>query len=284
MSLVVNTNISSLNAQRNLSNNTTRLGKSLEKLASGFRINRASDDAAGLQVSENLRTQVRGASKALDNTQDGINVLNLADGGLSVITDNLQRMRELTVQAANDTYDTAQRTAITQELDARAADITRISNATEFNGVFLLDGTADGAGNFTLQVGANDVAANDTLDVGATGAFAQVDAATLGVDAASTDVSTNALALTTLTAIDAAIVTVNTQRSTIGSTVNQLESAAQNLRQGVENLSASESRIRDVDVATESAELVRNQILQQASATVLSQANQSPSLALQLIQ
>ncbi len=284
MPLAINTNVMSLNAQRNLSINTNNLAKSLERLSSGFRINRGADDAAGLQVSENLRAQIRGSKAALANVQDGMNVLNIADGALGVITENLQRMRELTVQAGNDTYDVAQRTAIKQELDARAADITRISDAVEFNGVFLLDGSSDGATNFVLQVGANDSAANDTIDVGATGAFADTDAAALAVNAAATNVTDNPNSLTTLTAIDAAIVTVNTQRATIGSIVNQLESAEQNLSLGIENLSSSESRIRNVDVASESANLTRNQILQQASAAMLSQANQAPSLALSLLQ
>ena len=284
MSLVVNTNVSSLTSQRHLSINTKSLNRSIERLASGFRINRAGDDAAGLQVAENLSSQVRGSKKALANVQDGINVLSIADGTLSVMTEHLQRMRELTVQAANDTYDATQRSAIKQELDSRANDITRISNATQFNGVFLLDGSTDGAGNFVLQVGPNAVAANDTIDIGATGAFAQVDDASLGIDSASTNVTTNTNSLTTLTAIDAAITQVNTQRATLGSIVNQLESSARNLMVNIENMSASESRVRDVDVAAESAELVRSQILQQSSATVLAQANQAPTLALQLLQ
>ena len=284
MSLVVNTNVSSLTSQRHLSINTKSLNRSIERLASGFRINRAGDDAAGLQVAENLSSQVRGSKKALANVQDGINVLSIADGTLSVMTEHLQRMRELTVQAANDTYDATQRSAIKQELDSRASDITRISNATQFNGVFLLDGSTDGAGNFVLQVGPNAVAANDTIDIGATGAFAQVDDASLGIDSASTNVTTNTNSLTTLTAIDAAITQVNTQRATLGSIVNQLESSARNLMVNIENMSASESRVRDVDVAAESAELVRSQILQQSSATVLAQANQAPTLALQLLQ
>ncbi len=287
MPLVVNTNVMSLNAQRNLSTNTSNLGKSLERLSSGFRINRGADDAAGLQVSENLRSQIRGSKAALANVQDGINVMNIADGALGVVTENLQRMRELAVQAGNDTYDVAQRAAIKQELDSRAADITRISDATEFNGVFLLNGNSDvapGGNGFVLQVGANDLAANDTIDVAATGAFVDIDATALAINAGATNVTDNANALTTITALDAAIVTVNAQRATIGSVVNQLESAGQNLSIGVENLSSSESRIRNVDIASESSELVRNQILQQASATVLSQANQVPSLALSLIQ
>lgn len=281
MPIVINTNTMSLNAQRNLSVNNTALSKSLEKLSSGFRINRGADDAAGLQVSENLRSQVRGSKKALDNVQDGINVLNIADGALGVITENLQRMRELAVQGANSTYDANQRTAIDAELTARSNDITRIADAAQFNGVFLLDGSADGAGNFTLQVGANNVAANDTIDVGTSGAFAASAAADLGVNTAN--VSNIANAVTAITAIDAAIVTVSQQRGTIGSVVNQLESASQNLAVGIENLAASESRIRNVDVASESADMVRNQILQQSAAAILAQANQAPSLALQLI-
>ncbi|MBK8189305.1 MAG: flagellin [Vampirovibrionales bacterium] len=281
MPLVINTNTMAMNAQRNLSVNNTALSKSLEKLSSGFRINRGADDAAGLQVSENLRSQVRGSKKALDNVQDGINVLNIADGALGVITDNLQRMRELAVQGANSTYDANQRTAINAELTSRANDITRIANATKFNGVFLLNGSANGAGNFTLQVGANNVAANDTIDVGSSGSFAASRATDLSVNAVNVTNIANAVAA--ITSIDAAIVTVSQRRGTIGSVVNQLESASQNLEVGIENLAASESRIRNVDVASESSDMVRNQILQQSAAAILSQANQAPSLALQLI-
>ncbi len=277
MPLVVNTNIASINAQRQLANNTNQLAKSLERLSSGFRINRSSDDAAGLQVSENLRAQIRGSKKALDNVQDGMNVLNIADGALGVITENLQRMRELAVQAANDTYDANQRSAIQQEIDARISDINRISDAVQFNGVNLLDGTL---ANMTLQVGANATAGVDDLNIAT--AFTNADFATLSGGGA-TNVSTHANALTAIGTIDTAIQAVNTQRATIGSFVNQLESASENLMIGVENLSSSESRVRNVDVAAESAELVRNQILQQASAAMLSQANQAPSLALQLL-
>ncbi len=282
MPLVINTNVSSLTSQRHLTNNTAALGRSIERLASGFRINRAGDDAAGLQVSENLRAQIRGSKAALANVQDGVNVMNIADGALSVITENLQRMRELAIQAANDTYDVGQRAAIKQELDTRAADITRISDAIEFNGVFLLDGSL--VGNFFLQVGANNVLANDVIDVAATGAFNDIDATVLGVDAAATVITDNANSRTTVGLIDAAITTVNNRRASIGAIVNQLESAEQNLMIGIEALSTSESRIRNIDVAAESAALTQNQILQQSAATVLAQANQGPALALQLLQ
>lgn len=282
MPLIINTNTSSLNAQRNLGFNTNALAKSLEKLSSGFRINRAGDDAAGLQVSERLRTQIRGSKKALDNVLDGVNVLNIADGALSVLTENLQRMRELAVQAANSTYSAGQRVAIKQELDARSADITRIANATEFNGVFLLDGTANALGNFTLQVGANDSLANDTIDIGSSGAFNAMNATSLAVNNLLVDNIANSQA--TLSAIDNAIDTVNSRRGLIGSVVNQLGSAQENLMISVENLQSAESRIRNVDVAAESAEMIRNQILQQSALTVLAQANQAPNMALKLLQ
>lgn len=286
MPLIVNTNVSSLTSQRHLTNNTNALNKSLERLSSGYRINRGGDDAAGLQLSENLRSQIRGSKKALDNVQDGMNLLNIADGGLSVITENLQRMRELAVQAANDTYDAPQRTAIKQEFDARANDITRISNAVEFNGIQLLTG-AGAATTLTFQVGPNNTAAADQLAVGATAFAAAVDAVTLGLDpapAGPTQLDTNANANTTIGLVDTALTNINARRGVIGSFVNQLESAAENLMVGIENLSASESRVRNVDVAAESAELTRNQILQQAAASMLSTANQSPQLALSLLQ
>jgi len=283
MPLYINTNVASLNAQRNLGANTDALGSSLAKLSSGFRINNAADDAAGLQVSENLRSQIRGKQKALGNVQDGTNVLNIADGALGVITENLQRMRELVVQAANDTYSTDQRDAIKAELDKRSDDISRIAASTAFNGVNLLDGTSNGAATFILQVGANNSSTDDVLDVGNTGAFENSNSATLGVDSGNLAVENNANAQGTLNKIDLALQTVNTQRSTIGSLVNQLQSASQNLQIDIENFSASESRIRNVDVAMETANMTRNQILQQAAATVLGQANQGPQLALTLL-
>jgi flagellin len=287
MPLIVNTNVSSLNAQRHLGNNTNALAKSMEKLSSGFRINRASDDAAGLQLSETLRSQIRGSQKAMDNVQDGINVLNIVDGAYSQITENLQRMRELAVQAANDTYATAQRSAIKSEINQLIADITRIASATEFNGVKLMNGSAT---TFVIQLGANDVAAEDQLDlasaVSSTGPFGNATAAALNASlttgALLVDGSSNAREA--ITAIDSALATVNTRRGMIGSLTNRLEGAANNLSVSIENLSSSESRIRNVDVARESANLTRNQILQQASAAMLAQANQSPQLALQLLQ
>jgi flagellin len=269
MPLVVNTNMGSINAQRHLNNNTNALQKSMEKLSSGFRINRASDDAAGLALSETLRTQIRGSQKALSNAQDGINVLNLADGAMQQIEDNFQRMRELAVQAGNDTYSGTQRTAMQSEFNQLATDNTRIINATSFNGQSVFGAT------MVLQVGANGVAANDTIN-----ATTALTAPTAGVNAAW---ATSAAARTSIATVDGYIDTLNSARGTLGAYVNQLESASNNLSIAVENYSSAESRIRNVDVAQESANLSRNQILQQASQAMLAQANQAPQLALQLL-
>ena len=277
MPLVVNTNVSSINAQRNLANNVMSLSKSMEKLSSGYRINKAGDDAAGLTISENLRAQIRGSKKAIDNVQDGINVLNIADGALNSISGNLQRMRELAVQAGNDTNSAASRTAMKTEFDALSTEITRISDSTNFNGVNLLDGST---ATINIQLGPGSAAASNVLAVAQ---FGDIDATALGVLTGATPLATNANAIATIALVDTAIGTVNTRRSGIGAVANRLENAASNLMSSVENLSAAESRIRDVDVAEESANLVRNQVLQQASAAMLSQANQQPSIALSLL-
>jgi flagellin len=276
MPLVINTNLGALNAQRYLTNNTNSLSKTMEKLASGYRINKAGDDAAGLALSEKLRAQIRGSQKALDNVQDGINVMNIADGALQTIADNLQRMRELAVQAANDTYSATQRTSMQTEYDQLASGINQIAQAAEFNGVKLLDGTSTLA---TLQIGANTTANVDDFDV--SGLFVDSQASALNVDTEQLDTHANALAA--ITALDTAIDTVNTTRGNLGASVNRLESTASNLASAIENTAASESRIRNVDVAMESANLARNQILQQAASAMLVQANQSPQLALQLL-
>lgn len=282
MPVIINTNVASLNAQRNLNLNSMGLTRSMERLASGYRINRAGDDAAGLYVSENLRSQIRGSKKAIDNTQDGINLLNIADGAYQVITDNLQRMRELAVQAGNETYSQSQRTALNIEIDALRADIDRISSTTQFNGVVLLSVSPT---TYTLQVGANGTA-NDAISIlTALGDTRATNAAGLNiVTAAATNITTNATAQTYLGTIDAALVILNTRRANLGAMINRLEGTAKNLMNSVENLSAAESRIRNVDVAAESAEMTRYNILQQSSAAILSQANQAPALALKLLQ
>jgi flagellin len=285
MPLVINTNVSSLTAQRYLGNNTRDLQKTMEKLSSGYRINKAGDDAAGLQLSEKLRAQIRGSNKALDNTQDGLNVLNIADGSLQTITDSLQRIRELTVQAGNDTYNGQQRSAMQVEITQLLTDIDRIANSASFNGVNLLASTGTPA-NFILQVGANNTA-NDVINVAS--ALGTSTAVALGItswngSSMSTGIPTGTAARAFLTQLDSALTAVNTKRGNLGAFVNRLEGTINNLSIGVENLSSSESRIRNVDVAMESSNLSRNQILQQASNTILAQANQAPQLALSLLQ
>jgi len=284
MPIVVNTNTASINAQRYLTMNNTQLSKSMEKLASGFRINRAGDDAAGLFVSENLRSQIRGSQKALDNTQDGINVLNIVDGAYQVVEDSLQRIRELVVQAGNETYSQAQRTAINLEIDQLRADIDRVAATTQFNGTVLTTGLAA----LNLQVGANGTT-NDALDIGTalgnlSGTATTANGGLNMVTAAVVNISSNATARAFLTGVDAALTTLNTRRATLGAMVNRLEGVAKSLMNAVENNSAAESRIRNVDVAAESANMTRYNILQQSSAAILSQANQTPALALQLLQ
>lgn len=285
MGLVINTNVQSLNAQRLLGKNTSNLAKTFEKLSSGFRINKSSDDAAGLQISEILRAQIRGNTKALDNVQDGINVLNTADGALGTVGDSLQRVRELLVQGANDTLSAGQRSAITSEITQLVTDITRVSNATQFNGKNLLDGSQT---SFYIQVGANAVGSTNTINVGTAAGlnpFDDIGGNALGLGSTGTALSLadNTSALAAISLVDAALTTVNSRRAAVGAITNRLESAANNISIAVENFAASESRIRNVDVAKESANLTRNQILQQASATILSQANQSSQLALQLL-
>lgn len=280
MALVINTNVASLNAQRNLGVNTSFLQKSLERLSSGYRINRAADDAAGLQISENLRAQIRGVSQAINNAQDGVNLLSVAEGTLSVVQDNLQRIRELAVQAANDTNGTEQRDAIEQEIQARISDINRITQATEFNGIKLLSTTTPGS--FRIQLGPNEVAAEDTIDIAATSALGDARATTLGIG--NLDLGTNSTALTFLGTVDAALTEVSRRRAAIGALQNQLDSAISNLQITNENFQAAESRIRNVDVAAEASRLTRYQILQQAAASILAQSNQSPFLALALLQ
>jgi flagellin len=280
MPININTNVAALNAQRNVEGNTSALNKSLERLASGFRINRAGDDAAGLQISESLRAQIRGSKQALSNAQDGINVLNIVDGAQGVIQDNLQRVRELTVQAANDTLATSQRTAIATEITQRIADVDRIANSTTFNGVTLLaSGTSPS--NYFIQVGANSDATNDRIDLAS--GLGSTTSTGLGLSFSAGNIGANSAAQTFLGTIDTALGSLNTKRATLGALSNRLESSISNLSVSIENLSGAESRIRNVDVASESAALTRNQILQQASTSILSQANQSPSLALSLI-
>jgi len=304
MALVVNTNVTALIAHRQLMTNAGNVQRSMERLASGYRINRAADDAAGKTISENLTGQIRGNQKALQNAQDGVSILQIAEGSLSVVLDNLQRMRELTVQAANDTNSQAQRDAVALEIRRRAEDIDRIAQGSQFNGIYLLDGSAAGA---LLQVGANSNLATDTIDITAALASTRIDANApfngIGVidssggttfasltqiydtaTATSPVLTSGNAARSFLDDLDASIGAVTDQLANIGSFQNQLESVINNLQISVENFQASNSRIKDLDIASESSNLVKNQILQQSAISVLAQANQIPQLTLQLLQ
>jgi flagellin len=272
MGLRVNTNVASLTAQRNLGSVTGRLQGNYTRLSSGLRIASAADDAAGLGISERMRSQIRSLDSAGRNAQDGISLVQTAEGALNEASNILGRMRELAIQGANGTLGTEDLDTIQNEMDQLTEELDRISSATTFNGIQLLDGSVATA---DIQVGVNS---GDTISV----TLQDSSTATLGVD--SIDVTAAGGASAALADIDAAIDTVNTARGTMGASQNRLTSAYASIANARENLSAAESRIRDVDVARETADLTRNSIMQQAAVSILSQANVQPQLALSLLQ
>jgi len=280
--VIINHNIAALNTLNRLNYATNAQSKSMEKLSSGLRINRAGDDAAGLAISEKMRGQIRGLDQASRNAQDGISLIQTAEGALNETHSILQRMRELAVQSANDTNTTSDRQELQKEVDQLAQEITRISNTTEFNSKKLLDGSLSGAGNaLTFQIGANS-GQTMTLQI------SKMDASALGVQGASAssgiDISTDAAAATAaITKIDQAIQTVSAERSKLGANQNRLEHTINNLSTSSENLTAAESRIRDVDMAKEMMEQTKASILAQAAQAMLAQANQQPQGVLQLL-
>ena len=278
----INTNIMAMNTSRQLGINANANAKSMEKLSSGSRINRAGDDAAGLSISEKMRGQIRGLNQASRNSQDGISLIQTAEGALNESHAILQRMRELVVQAGNGTNATEDLTAIQSEITALSEEITGISGRTEFNGKTLLQGAYATAG-IDLQIGAN-VAQKLEINVANMGASA-IGSSAIKID--SIDVQTFAVTATSfdnqLGAIDQAISQVSTQRSNLGALQNRLEHTIKNLDTSSENLSASESRIRDVDMAKEMMEFSKNNILNQAATAMLAQANQAPQGVLQLL-
>jgi len=280
MAISIRTNYSSLDAQRNLGANQAELDSSMRKLASGYRITRAADDAAGMAVSEKMRAAISGTNQSVRNANDGISMIQTAEGGLSEISNIVVRIRELAVQASNGTLVTEDRQAIALEMSAVRSEINAISSRTEFNGIKLL---GDGAGTVTLQVGSDE---NQTLNV----EFEQFQASTggalasfgvaIGSFAASFD-QTKAQAL--ISVADDAITSLNNKRAELGAAQNRLGYTINVQQMSSDNLSAAASRIRDVDVAAESAKLTRAQILAQAGVSVLAQANQQPQLALKLL-
>ncbi|USB32838.1 flagellin Hag [Paenibacillus sp. YPG26] len=297
--MIINHNIAALNTHRQLAVNTGNTNKSIEKLSSGLRINRAGDDAAGLAISEKMRGQIRGLDMASKNAQDGISLIQTAEGALNETHSILQRMRELAVQSSNDTNTDKDRGALQSEVDELAKEITRISNTTEFNTKKLLDGSAaSGSGvtssaNLTFHIGANagqsitlEIKAMDssTLGVSASGAG---NASATGTTAAAVtggiSISTQASANAAITTINTAIETVSTERAKLGAYQNRLEHTINNLNTSSENLTAAESRIRDVDMAKEMMSQTKNNILAQAAQAMLAQANQQPQGVLQLL-
>jgi flagellin len=276
MGLRINTNTASLNAQRNLRGSKMGLDKSLERLSSGYRINRAGDDAAGLAISENLRAQIRGLKQAQRNAQDGVSLIQVAEGSLNEISSIMIRLRELGVQAASDTVGPVERQFLNVEYDQLVSEVDRIADGTEFNGTLLLSGTGS---ILDFQVGTRNDPNIDRLSFDASKADAN--SAALGINL--TSVADKASAQNSLSAIDQAIVSVSAMRADFGAIQNRLNSTINNIGVSVENMSAANSRIRDVDVAEESAEMTMNNILLQAGTSVLAQANQSSNVALGLL-
>jgi len=272
MGLRISTNLASINARRNLSRSSAALQRNFERLSTGKRIARAADDAAGLSISSRLRKEIRSLDQAARNAQDGISLVQTADGALSEIGDILVRMRELAVQANNGTLNSTDQDTLQQEFAQLQSSIDQIANTTDFNGIDLLNG----AGSITLQVGA-DATTNDTLSV----SFTDATASGLSID--TLDIGSTGDPSAAMVAIDAAINTVSDARADFGSYQNRLDATISNLANRSENLSAANSRILDVDVAAETAMMTKNTIMQQAGISVLSQANLQPQAALSLL-
>jgi flagellin len=282
MSIVINSNISSLIAQNNLSKTQSSLQTSLQRLSSGLRINSAADDAAGLAIATTMNAQVQSMNQATRNANDGISLVQTADGALNETSNILTRMRELAVQSASGTLnDGTDRAYIANEFSQLQDEIDRIANSTQFNKQDLLTGAggAAGDGSFVIQVGAGTTA-NDQITIQTSDSTA----ATLGVDAGSATVDTAANATLSIGAIDSALDQVNSMRSTLGSYQNRLTSTINNLQSASQNTAAAQSRIQDVDVASETANMTRANILAQAGVAILAQANQAPQMALKLLQ
>jgi flagellin len=275
MGLSVYNNVEAQNAHRLLSNTGTQLNKSMERLSSGLRINRAADDAAGLAVSEGMRSQIRGMNVASRNAQDGVSMVQVADGALGNVGDMLQRVRDLAVQASNGTLTDAQRKNLDTEVQQVLTEIGKTGTATEFNGLKILAGSvATAASAVTLQVGAN-ASQNISFTIGT------VSTSDLGISGIA--VSTAASATAAIASLDAAISTVTTSRANLGAIQNRLEHTINRLGMTSENLQAAESRIRDADMAAEMIEFTKHQILQQSGMAMLAQANQSPQSVLSLL-
>ena len=297
MALSINTNVASLNVQRNMSVNQGQLAKSMQRLSSGLRINTAGDDAAGLAISENMRGQIRSMNQATKNANDGVSLIQTAEGSLNETSAILVRMRELATQSATGTVGSTERSYIQGEMNKLSSEIDRIAQSTEFNGQHLLNGTLSGGSGsakintMTFQIGARNIQNNDTIDLNITDTSTkaifkgktQATSSDTNVPVGALNVSDQTSAQKALDTLDSAIISISKERANLGATQNRLQSTINNLQVAVENTSASESRIRDVDVASETAIMTRNNILTQAGTAILSQANQAPQAALSLL-
>lgn len=275
MGLFVNTNVSSLNAQRQLFDSGNALSTSFERLSSGFRINRAADDAAGLQITDRITTQIQGLDQSVRNANDAISLVQTTEGALGESTVALQRIRTLAIQSQNGINSSADRTALQQEVTALVAELSRIATDTQFAGNNILSGTFSAQ----FQVGAN---AGQTISVNLSSTSGSSFGAS-GLGVGTVDITSTANASSALTAIDTAISSIGAQRAELGALQNRFQSTIRNLANVSENLSSARSQIKDTDFAKETANLTRNQIIQQASTTVLAQANQRPQSALSLL-
>lgn len=295
MGFAINTNVAAMGAYRNLSNTQNQMSQSLERLSTGLRINSAADDAAGLAISEGLRSQISGLEVASRNAQDGISVVQTAEGALTEVHSILHRLRDLSVQAGNDSNNADARAAITTEANGLVEELGRIAETTNFNGINLLTGAGDGeatpvvlgagdgTGKMTFQVGAGSTASNQ-IEVDLTGAdIAALETRLATGGSSALDFSSAAAALTTIGNLDTEITAVSTERAKLGAVQNRFESTIKNVNVSMENLSAAESRIRDTDMAKEMADFTRTQILSQAGTAMLAQANQMNQGVLQLL-
>ena len=278
MGLRISTNVSSLTGQRHLRDTRQLLDRSLERLSSGYRINRAGDDAAGLAISEKLRAKTRGLIQAQRNASDGVSLIQVAEGGLNEVQSILVRLRELGVQAASDTIGARERRYLDEEFQSLKAEIDRIANSTEFNGTYLLDGTG-GSLDFQINTGGDNILGVDRLGFDAFRLDVNIDK--LGLE--ESNVADKNGAQRCLAFIDGALESVSSVRGELGAIENRLDSTIRNISISVENLTAARSRIKDVDVADESAELAKYNILMQSGVSVLTQANSIPQMALALL-
>lgn len=276
MALVISTNVASLNAQRSMTGTQRAMDQSFARLSSGYRINQAADDAAGLAISENLRAQIRGMGQANRNANDGISLVQVAEGGLNEVANMLIRLRELGVQAASDTIGDTERKFLDVEYQQLKSEIQRVAEVTTFNGYDLLNGTG---GIIDIQVGVHNDPFKDRISFNTAAANSSLDALGVAVEA----VASKEQAQNSLTMVDSALVSVNAMRANFGAMQNRLQSTVNNLNVAHENYSAANSRIRDADIASESAELTRNTIMKQAGISVLAQTNQAQQLALKLL-